>query len=30
VEGEVTVYARTEGGIGGVCLDGHGNLYACN
>jgi len=23
-------YARTGGGIGGVCLDGDGNLYACN
>jgi len=24
------VYARTGGGIGGVCLDGDGNLYDCN
>ena len=24
------IYARTGGGIGGVCLDGDGNLYDCN
>ncbi len=24
------VYARTAGGVGGVCLDGTGNLYDCN
>lgn len=30
VDGTVTTYARTQGGIGGVCLDGASNLYACN
>lgn len=24
------IYARTGGGVGGVCLDGDGNLYDCN
>lgn len=30
IDGTLTTYAQTRGGIGGVCLDGASNLYACN
>lgn len=29
-DGAVSRYAQTGGGLGGVCLDAVGNLYACN
>ncbi|MGH8924086.1 MAG: SMP-30/gluconolactonase/LRE family protein [Acidimicrobiia bacterium] len=29
-DGALTTFGRTEGGIGGVCLDGDANLYICN
>lgn len=28
--GKVSPHGQTKGGIGGVCLDASGNLYACN
>lgn len=29
-DGALSVFGKVEGGIGGVCLDGSANLYACN
>ena len=30
MDGTTEVIANTGGGVGGLCLDGHGNIYECN